>query len=55
MGEQEFWPKFLQALCVEESEKIMNMSDKQLEWGHNPDNIEERMNFINDLPEENKK
>ena len=48
IGENEFWQKFLQALNEEDAEKIMNMSNRQLKWGHNPDDIEERMNFIND-------
>ena len=30
IGEDEFWPKFLQALNEEDAEKIMNMSDELL-------------------------
>ena len=49
IGEEVFWPNFLQALSEEDAEKIMNMSNDHLYMGHNPDIIEERMNFINDL------
>ena len=54
MGEDVFWPKFLEALNEEDAEKIMNMSNDLLQMGHNSDDIEERINFYNDLPNDNK-
>ena len=54
IGEDEFWQKFLQSLSKDDAEKIMKMSNEQLEMGHNPDNIEERMKFIQKLPYDDK-
>ena len=51
IGEKQFWPKFLHALSVEDADKIINRNNDHFEIGHNPDSIEERMKFINDLPE----
>ena len=50
MGEEVFWPKFLQALNEEDAEKIMNMSDEHLKLGYNPEDIKETIDFINKLP-----
>ena len=51
-GEDEFWQKFLKTISKEDFDKIMKMSNEHLKMGHDPNDIEERLNFINALPKE---
>ena len=50
MGEDVFWQTFKETLSVSDYDKIIKIKNEHLKMGHDPYNIEERMNFINQLP-----
>ena len=47
MGEDVFWQTFKETLSVSDYDKIIKIKNEHLKMGHDPYNIEERMNFIN--------
>ena len=53
IGEDNFWSNFLKVLSKEDAEKIRNMSNQNLQIFHDPDDLEQSLNFINQLPVEN--